>query len=257
MRFTKGWFLPAVILAPGAWRRDAGAPPRARSAACPAGPSAISSATEGATARPPAGETPTDPDPDADHPGRGARDRDRDRHGDRDRPPTESAASPRRPRRRALPPREAARHQPALAVDPARRAVLAGLIAWIVHVGPPPFGDRRRLAVPAHRRVRQGLGPARRDERGGSAGDMGAATPAPGGADIQRRADDLTQEPTRCARRSRTSRPRIADTLASLQAARSAMDAERAPAAPTGAGRGRPRPAVLLRDVPPRAPRQQ
>jgi len=60
---------------------------------------------------------------------------------------------------------------------------------------------------------------------------MAAADAGARWADIQRRADDLAQ--TLYALRESVPDPadqmRIADTLASLQAARSAMDAERAP----------------------------
>ena len=62
-------------------------------------------------------------------------------------------------------------------------------------------------------------------------GAMAAADAGARWADIQRRADDLAQ--TLYALRESVPDPadqmRIADTLASLQAARSAMDAERAP----------------------------
>ena len=62
-------------------------------------------------------------------------------------------------------------------------------------------------------------------------GAMAAADAGARWADIQRRADDLAQ--TLYALRESVPDPadqmRVADTLASLQAARSAMDAERAP----------------------------
>jgi hypothetical protein len=59
-----------------------------------------------------------------------------------------------------------------------------------------------------------------------AAGDAGARW-----ADIQRRADDLTQTlySLRETARDPDDQARIADVLASLQATRSAMDAERAP----------------------------
>jgi hypothetical protein len=62
--------------------------------------------------------------------------------------------------------------------------------------------------------------------------------------DIQRRADDLAQTlyALREAAPDEDSRARVADTLASLQAVRSAMDAERAPG---GAG---PQYAAVVRD---------
>ncbi len=62
--------------------------------------------------------------------------------------------------------------------------------------------------------------------------------------DIQRRADDMAQTlyALREAAPDEDSRARVADTLASLQAVRSAMDAERAPG---GAG---PQYAAVVRD---------
>jgi hypothetical protein len=95
----------------------------------------------------------------------------------------------------------------------------------------PSFGDRGRLAIPAHRRLREGFGAARRDECRGIAGPVRGSGRW---TDIQRRADDLTQElySLREAVPDDGDRARIADTLVSLQAARSAMDAERAPGGP-------------------------
>jgi hypothetical protein len=110
-------------------------------------------------------------------------------------------------------------------------AALAGLIAWIVR------SRRRRSARTADWRSRlvdayakgSALGDAMSvaEAAGGpAAGDAGARW-----ADIQRRADDLTQ--TLYALREAVPDPddqaRIADVLASLQAVRSAMDAERVP----------------------------
>jgi hypothetical protein len=110
-------------------------------------------------------------------------------------------------------------------------AALAGLIAWIVH------SRRRRSARTADWRSRlvdayakgSALGDAMSvaEAAGGpAAGDAGARW-----ADTQRRADDLTQ--TLYALREAVPDPddqaRIADVLASLQAVRSAMDAERVP----------------------------
>ena len=152
------------------------------------------------------------------------------------------------------------RHQPPLAVDPARRRA-GGRPDRVDNTGGQArLGDRNGgLAIEARRRVRAGLGPARRDERARRRrAGWPRRTPAPAGADIQRRADDLAQ--TLYALRESVPDPadqmRIADTLASLQAARSAMDAERAPG---GAG---PWPAEIvapagrLRVIPPRAPRR-
>jgi hypothetical protein len=109
--------------------------------------------------------------------------------------------------------------------------VLAGLMAWIAR------SARRRSAAKASRRSRltdaYAKGAALHDEMsiaeapGGLAADAAARW-----ADIQRRADDLAQTlyalheevPPDSANRAK-----IDDTLASLQAVRSAMDAERAP----------------------------
>jgi hypothetical protein len=67
-----------------------------------------------------------------------------------------------------------------------------------------------------------------------SPGQFAAPDAAGRWTDIQRRADDLTQElySLREAVPDDGDRARIADTLVSLQAARSAMDAERAPGGP-------------------------
>ena len=116
--------------------------------------------------------------------------------------------------------------------------VLAGLIALIVR------SSRRRSAGASGWRSRlvdaYAKGAALHDAMsvaaapGGLAGSDGAAR----WADIQRRADDLAQ--TLYALREEVPQhspdgARIADTLASLQAVRSAMDAERVPG---GAGLG-------------------
>jgi hypothetical protein len=110
-------------------------------------------------------------------------------------------------------------------------AVLAGLIFWIAH------SSRRRSASAASWQSRLIDAYA----KGSALHDAMAVAEGPGGlvaadagarwADIQRRADDLTQ--TLYGLRETVQDPaeqaRIADVLASLQAARSAMDAERAP----------------------------
>jgi len=110
-------------------------------------------------------------------------------------------------------------------------AVLAGLIFWIAH------SARRRSADAAGWRSRLIDAYA----KGSALHDAMSVAEAPGGlvagdagarwADIQRRADDLAQ--TLYALRESVQDPadqaRIADVLASLQAVRSAMDAERAP----------------------------
>jgi hypothetical protein len=110
--------------------------------------------------------------------------------------------------------------------------VLAGLVALIVRSG------RRRSAAVASWRSRLVDAYA----KGSALHDAMSAAAAPGGlagtdgaarwAGIQRRADDLAQ--TLYALREQVppdsaDRARIDDTLASLQAVRSAMDAERVP----------------------------
>ena len=110
--------------------------------------------------------------------------------------------------------------------------VLAGLIALIARSG------RRRSAAAAGWRSRVVDAYA----KGSALHDAMSVAEAPGGlasadaaarwSDIQRRADDLAQ--TLYALREEVPQhspdgARIADTLASLQAVRSAMDAERAP----------------------------
>jgi hypothetical protein len=105
--------------------------------------------------------------------------------------------------------------------------VLAGLIALIAH------SARRRSATGADWRTRlldaYAQGSALHDAMSVAAGGMAAADAGARWSDIQRRADDYTQ--TLYALREAASDPgdraRIADTLASLQAARSALDAQR------------------------------
>jgi hypothetical protein len=112
-------------------------------------------------------------------------------------------------------------------------AVLAAvLIAWITRVArrgsATATADWRSRLVDAYAQ-----GSALRDAMSvaETPGGMAAADAGARWADIQRRADDLAQ--TLYALRESIPDPadqmRIADTLASLQAARSAMDAERAP----------------------------
>jgi hypothetical protein len=110
--------------------------------------------------------------------------------------------------------------------------ILVGLIVWIARSG------RRRSAATAGLRSRLVEAYA----KGSALHDAMSVAEAPGGlaaadagarwSDIQRRSDDLAQ--TLYALREAVpqdsaDRARIDDTLASLQAARSAMDAERAP----------------------------
>jgi hypothetical protein len=110
--------------------------------------------------------------------------------------------------------------------------VLAGLIALIARSG------RRRSAAAAGWRSRlvdaYAKGSALHDAMSvaEASGGLGSADAAARWADIQRRADDLAQ--TLYALREAVppdsaDRAKIDDTLASLQAVRSAMDAERAP----------------------------
>ena len=110
--------------------------------------------------------------------------------------------------------------------------LVAVLIAWITRVARRGSGtaaaDWRSRLVDAYAQ-----GSALRDAMSvaETPGGMAAADAGARWADIQRRADDLAQ--TLYALRESVPDPadqmRIADTLASLQAARSAMDAERAP----------------------------
>lgn len=113
-------------------------------------------------------------------------------------------------------------------------AVLAALTGWIVHA------SRRRSATAAGWQSRlidaYAKGSALHDAMSvaESPGQFAAPDAAGRWTDIQRRADDLTQElySLREAVPDDGDRARIADTLVSLQAARSAMDAERAPGGP-------------------------
>ena len=138
--------------------------------------------------------------------------------------------------------------------------VVVGLIALIAR------SARRRSAAAARQRSRLIDAYA----KGSALHDAMSAAEAPGGlaaadagarwSDIQRRADDLAQ--TLYALREAVppdsgDRARIDDTLASLQAVRSAMDAERPRRRQLGASRGGPQPSGLLRVVPPRAPGPQ
>jgi hypothetical protein len=112
-------------------------------------------------------------------------------------------------------------------------AVLAAvLIVWIIRVArrgsATAAADWRSRLVDAYA---QGSALCDAMNVAETPGAMAAADAGARWADIQRRADDLAQ--TLYALRESVPDPadqmRIADTLASLQAARSAMDAERAP----------------------------
>ena len=109
--------------------------------------------------------------------------------------------------------------------------VLIGLILLIVRSG------RRRSATAAYRRARlvdaYAKGSALHDAMSVAETTGGMTGPDAGArwADIQRRADDLSQTlyTLRDTVPDPGDRDRIGDTLVSLQAVRSAMDAERAP----------------------------
>ena len=123
-------------------------------------------------------------------------------------------------------------------------AALAGLIALIVG------SARRRSATAADWRSRlidaYAKGSALHDAMGvaEAPGEFGSPNAAARWADIQRRADDLTQTlySLREAVPDEGDSARVADTLASLQAVRSAMAAERA------GGGFDPRQAEVVRD---------
>ena len=110
-------------------------------------------------------------------------------------------------------------------------AALAALTGWIVHA------SRRRSTAAAGWQSRlidvYAKGSALHDAMSVAEvpGESGVPDADGRWADIQRRADDLTQQlySLREAAPDDVDRARIADTLAALQAARSAMDAERAP----------------------------
>jgi len=110
-------------------------------------------------------------------------------------------------------------------------AALAGLIFWIVSA------SRRRSAKAANWQSRlidaYAKGSALHDAMSVAEAPGRLAAPDAGArwADIQRRADDLAQTlyGLREAVPDPAEQARIADALASLQAIRSAMDAERAP----------------------------
>jgi hypothetical protein len=124
-------------------------------------------------------------------------------------------------------------------------AVLLGLIAWIVH-----SARRRSAAATADWRSRlidaYAQGSALHDAMSVAEvpGQFADGNAAARWADIQRRADDLTQSlySLREAVPDDDNRARIENALASLQAVRSAMDAERTPG---GAG---PRQAEVVRN---------
>jgi hypothetical protein len=123
-------------------------------------------------------------------------------------------------------------------------AILAGLIVWIVR------SARRRSAATADWRSRlidaYAKGSALHDAMSAAEGpgEFADSNAAARWADIERRADDLVQTlySLREAVPDDGNRARIEDTLASLQAVRSAMDAERT------SGGADPRQAEVVRD---------
>jgi hypothetical protein len=219
--FTRGWSLPAVILAAGCLAAACGSTAKdAASSLSSKAATAVPSLTP--TARPTVTETVTAP---------------------------AAPAAPATTQSPANPP-PAAGTGSSSGAGPVWLwillgvAVLAALTGWIVHV------SRRRSAAAAGWQSRligaYAKGSALHDAMGvtEAPGQFTAPGAAARWADIQRRADDLAQElySLREAVPDDGDRARIADTLVSLQAARSAMDAERAP------GGQDPRQAGVVRD---------
>jgi hypothetical protein len=233
MRFTiKGFSLPVAMLVAGCLVAGCGSGVKsAIGSATSRAASAVSSATGGATATPTPTETPT-PTP----------------------TPTETPTTPTaEPSTETVTATETATAAPTESVtSPAPSAaasggssgtsllwlwillgvlILAGLIAWIVTSG------RRRSAATAGWRSRlidaYAKGSALHDAMSVAEvqGDLASSDARARWYDIQRRADDLAQ--TLYTLREEAPDPEdqaaIADVLASLQAVRSAMDAERAP----------------------------
>jgi hypothetical protein len=232
MRCTiKGFALPVAMLVAGCLVAGCGSGVKsaigsATSRAASAVSSATSSATGGATATPTPTETPTPT-------------------------PTETPTTPTaEPSTATVTATETATATPTESVTPSAAAsggssgtsllwlwillgvlILAGLITWIATSG------RRRKAAAAGWQSRlidaYAKGSALHDAMSVAEvqGDLGGGDARARWYDIQRRADDLAQ--TLYTLREEASDPEdqaaIADVLASLQAVRSAMDAERAP----------------------------
>ena len=233
MRCTnKGFALPVAMLVAGCL--VAGCTSSAKSAigsATSRAASAVSSATAGATATPTPTVTPT-PTPTPTTPTAGPSTETVTATETATAAPTESATSP----TPATSPSAAASGSSSgtnllwlwilLGV-----LILAGLIAWIVQSG------RRRSAATAGWRSRlidaYAKGSALHDAMSVAEvqGDLGGGDARARWYDIQRRADDLAQTlyTLREAAPDPEDQAGIADVLASLQAVRSAMDAERAP----------------------------
>ena len=233
MRCTnKGFALPVAMLAAGCLM--AGCTSSAKSAigsATSRAASAVSSATAGATATPTPTVTPT-PTPTPTTPTAGPSTETVTATETATAAPTESATSP----TPATSPSAAASGSSSgtnllwlwilLGV-----LILAGLIAWIVQSG------RRRSAATAGWQSRlidaYAKGSALHDAMvvAEAQGDLASGDARARWYDIQRRADDLAQTlyTLREAAPDPEDQAAIADVLASLQAVRSAMDAERAP----------------------------
>jgi hypothetical protein len=227
MRFTtKGFSLPVVMLVAGCLVAGCGSSVKsAIGSATSRAASAVSSATAGATVTP----TPTTPTPTPTTPTAEPSTQTVTATETATATPTESATSP------------------TPATSPASGSssgtsllwlwillgalILAGLIAWIV------TSSRRRSAATAGWRSRlidaYAKGSALHDAMvvAEAQGDLASGDARARWYDIQRRADDLAQ--TLYALREAAPDPEdqagIGDVLASLQAVRSAMDAERAP----------------------------
>ena len=232
MRFTiKGFSLPVAMLVAGCLVAGCGSSVKsAIGSATSRAASAVSSATAGATTTPTPTETPTTPTPTPTTPT--AEPSTETVTATETATPTESATSP----TPAISPSAAASGSSSgssllwlwilLGV-----LILAGLIAWIVQ------SSRRRSAATAGWRSRlidaYAKGSALHDAMvvAEAQGDLASSDARARWYDIQRRADDLAQ--TLYALREAAPDPEdqagIGDVLASLQAVRSAMDAERAP----------------------------
>ena len=230
MRFTtKGFSLPVVMLVAGCLVAGCGSSVKsAIGSATSRAASAVSSATAGATVTPTPTVTPTTPTPTPTTPTAEPSTETVTATATATATPTESATSP----------------TPSAAASGSSSGtsllwlwillgvlILAGLIAWIV------TSSRRRSAATAGWQSRlidaYAKGSALHDAMvvAEAQGDLASSDARARWYDIQRRADDLAQ--TLYALREAAPDPEdqagIGDVLASLQAVRSAMDAERAP----------------------------
>jgi Alphaherpesvirus glycoprotein E len=225
MRFTiKGFSLPVAMLVAGCLVAGCGSSVKsAIGSATSRAASAVSSATAGSTVTPTPTPTPTPTTPTAE-------------------PSTQTVTATETAT--ATPTETATSSTPSAAASGSSSGtsllwlwillgvlILAGLIAWIVTAG------RRRSAASAGWRSRlidaYAKGSALHDAMvvAEAQGDLASSDARARWYDIQRRADDLAQ--TLYALREAAPDPEdqagIGDVLASLQAVRSAMDAERAP----------------------------